>query len=445
MVLVFPPYVGYSETGVWSLRIDTGGLISLDSQLGEFSSGRGINVGIVGERRLFSFGGAFFRLALDTFFHKEDAPPFFNYIISPGIRFRALNDKRGYLFHLDKHCGGNIWGNLWGDFSLGLHTIGKELHIGYQIGTGYGFSFISPLQIGPFFSFTHIIKEETDNLYISFGLQGEIEIIKGSLIPSDCDNDGVPDRQDRCSYKSEDRDGFEDKDGCPELDNDEDGIYDSKDKCPDESETFNKFEDKDGCPDQSPDTDGDGLTNDRDLCPQEAEDIDNFADRDGCPDLDNDGDKIKDKEDGCPNEPETPTFPDDKDGCPDLVHVHEGKIKVIEPEFSLTFPSRRTVRIPHKFRPVLQEIGAILRANPLILLVRVEGHTDPRGNPKKNQIISFTRAKNVVDYLVTQCGVERERLEPVGRGGSKPLITVGGYNIRLQNERIEFIIIKRKK
>jgi outer membrane protein OmpA-like peptidoglycan-associated protein len=48
----------------------------------------------------------------------------------------------------------------------------------------------------------------------------------------------------------EDRDGFQDMDGCPELDNDSDGILDAKDQCALEAETINGNQDDDGCPDR---------------------------------------------------------------------------------------------------------------------------------------------------------------------------------------------------
>jgi hypothetical protein len=47
----------------------------------------------------------------------------------------------------------------------------------------------------------------------------------------------------------EDKDGFQDEDGCPDPDNDNDGIPDAVDKCPNEPETVNGFQDGDGCPD----------------------------------------------------------------------------------------------------------------------------------------------------------------------------------------------------
>ncbi|MCU0690816.1 MAG: OmpA family protein [Polyangiaceae bacterium] len=68
----------------------------------------------------------------------------------------------------------------------------------------------------------------------------------------DRDHDGISDDQDRCPDKPEDRDRFEDYDGCPEDDDDSDGIPDATDECPDEKETINGFEDNDGCPDEGP-------------------------------------------------------------------------------------------------------------------------------------------------------------------------------------------------
>ena len=66
----------------------------------------------------------------------------------------------------------------------------------------------------------------------------------------DFDRDGTPDDADTCPMSAEDRDGFEDDDGCSEPDNDRDGIADAKDKCPFEAETINGQKDDDGCPDQ---------------------------------------------------------------------------------------------------------------------------------------------------------------------------------------------------
>ena len=52
--------------------------------------------------------------------------------------------------------------------------------------------------------------------------------------PLDTDGDGIPDPLDKGPNEPEDKDGFEDEDGCPDLDNDKDGIPDTSDLCPNE-------------------------------------------------------------------------------------------------------------------------------------------------------------------------------------------------------------------
>jgi outer membrane protein OmpA-like peptidoglycan-associated protein len=50
--------------------------------------------------------------------------------------------------------------------------------------------------------------------------------------PADRDHDGILDNVDKCPDTPEDKDGFEDADGCPDPDNDGDGVLDAADKCP---------------------------------------------------------------------------------------------------------------------------------------------------------------------------------------------------------------------
>jgi hypothetical protein len=70
--------------------------------------------------------------------------------------------------------------------------------------------------------------------------------------PQDLDGDGLVGDADHCPTQAEDKDGFQDDDGCPELDNDHDGIPDSSDKCPNVAEVKNGIADDDGCPDEVP-------------------------------------------------------------------------------------------------------------------------------------------------------------------------------------------------
>lgn len=69
-------------------------------------------------------------------------------------------------------------------------------------------------------------------------------------LPGDGDGDGVKDENDLCPSDAEDRDAWEDGDGCPDPDDDKDRILDANDQCPREPETYNGIEDEDGCPDR---------------------------------------------------------------------------------------------------------------------------------------------------------------------------------------------------
>ncbi len=131
----------------------------------------------------------------------------------------------------------------------------------------------------------------------------------------DNDGDGIPDERDRCRDAPEDKDGFQDEDGCPEPDDDGDGVLDADDQCRGEPEDKDGFQDEDGCPE--PDNDKDGIPDKDDKCPNGAEDMDGFRDEDGCPDPDNDVDGIPDERDQCPNEPEDKDGFEDEDGCPE--------------------------------------------------------------------------------------------------------------------------------
>ncbi|MBX5484673.1 MAG: OmpA family protein [Myxococcaceae bacterium] len=123
----------------------------------------------------------------------------------------------------------------------------------------------------------------------------------------DSDGDGIPDDIDRCRDVAEDKDGFQDEDGCPEPDNDNDGLLDAADKCPVDAGPPQNL----GCP--IVDKDQDGIHDDVDKCPDEPEDKDGFEDEDGCPDLDNDKDGLPDGQDKCPME----AGPAENNGCPD--------------------------------------------------------------------------------------------------------------------------------
>jgi outer membrane protein OmpA-like peptidoglycan-associated protein len=260
-----------------------------------------------------------------------------------------------------------------------------------------------------------------------------------------------------CKFGPEDFDGFQDDDGCADPDNDNDGIPDAQDKCPNEPETKNGFRDEDGCPDEAPvatagapaqlalapvgDADHDGIPDDQDKCPNAAEDKDGFEDEDGCPDPDNDHDGIADAQDKCPLEAEVINGVEDDDGCPDKgaskVRVEGQRIAILDKVY---FATNKDV-ILAKSHPLLKQVAAVLRANPQIELVRVEGHTDNQGKPASNLDLSQRRANTVRAFLIKE-GIAPERLEAVGYGQTKPVAPNTTARGRETNRRVEFTIVK---
>ena len=260
---------------------------------------------------------------------------------------------------------------------------------------------------------------------------------------SDNDSDGIEDMVDRCPDDPEDDDGFMDNDGCPEDDNDKDEIPDTQDRCPDDAETVNGFEDEDGCPDNDPDmdTDGDGFSDGLDRCPYDAEDVDGFEDNDGCPDQDNDRDGIFDMEDACPDVRETFNGNQDEDGCPDegRVELTAAKIEIYERVYFET--GKATIK--QESYGLLNEVAAVMKGNPQLLLIRIEGHTDSDGNELSNLKLSQARAEAVRSYLVKQ-GVSADRLVAVGFGEGMALESNDTAAGKANNRRVEFLIAKQE-
>jgi outer membrane protein OmpA-like peptidoglycan-associated protein len=323
------------------------------------------------------------------------------------------------------------------------------------------------------------------------------------VVELDGDKDGVADSADRCPLNAEDKDGFEDDDGCAEPDNDGDGIPDAKDKCPNEAETVNGYQDADGCPDEAADTDGDGVEYEQDRCPLEAgdasdgcphaplpalslpgfpgaqgssssaseatttatmpaaeasadfdhdgvpdvadacpvspEDRDDFEDEDGCPELDNDQDGIPDVKDKCPLVAETINGKGDDDGCPD---VGVGVVSIQGGQVVIDGVVRfktASANLERTSLPLLQQVASTLKA-AASLSVEIQGHTDDVGNAAANIKLSKRRAEAIRAVLI-KAGVAPSRLVATGFGPTRPRATNKTAAGREQNRRVEFQIL----
>jgi OOP family OmpA-OmpF porin len=191
----------------------------------------------------------------------------------------------------------------------------------------------------------------------------------------------VPDVSDKCPDDPEDRDGFQDEDGCPDLDNDNDGIPDNFDQCPNDPEDADGFQDEDGCPD--PDNDKDGFPDAEDKCPNQAETLNGFKDDDGCP-----------------------------DPGAEIVHLLPGNITVDD---RIGFAGGKS----KTGKPILKEssardvnlVGLIMKGHTEITKLRIEVHAEG-----VSKVDTQARADAIKDALVAK-GVAAARLEAVGAMG----------------------------
>ncbi|MSP59579.1 MAG: OmpA family protein [Myxococcales bacterium] len=342
----------------------------------------------------------------------------------------------------------------WADIDVHYVRTGPLDRFGFSVGAGISFplGLARAVWLGPFVRYFQIVQPEQpgfdnrDALIVCGGISVEVGRAHrlGRPAPVDRDRDGIPDATDRCPDAPEDRDGFQDEDGCPDPDNDGDGVLDPDDFCPTVAEDRDGFQDRDGCPDL--DNDGDGLPDAADRCPDAAEDRDGFQDDDGCPDPDNDGDGVPDPADrcplvsgsrergGCPDpDGDGDGIPDARDPCPEVAGIGAspgaagvagcptyrgltlgGERIVLEEEIAFAAPAR----ILAKSLPLLDELARALTHRPGLRL-RIEARTDARGSAAKNLARSTARAEAVKRHLVER-GVDGSRLLAQGWSDRTP-------------------------
>lgn len=191
------------------------------------------------------------------------------------------------------------------------------------------------------------------------------------------------------------------------------------------------------------DVDKDKLPDDIDMCPTAPEDGKGPNVDDGCPESLNDADSdgILDAEDACPHEPGPRNADPAKNGCPEFIRRAKDS-DLIEVLKEVQFAFDRADLLPPAF-PILNEVIRLLKVNPDIELVRIEGHTDDFGSTKYNDDLSQNRANSVMAYL-TERGIASGRLEAQGVGKRRPLVDNSTPEGRQKNRRVEFHIVRQK-
>ena len=417
------------------------------------------------------FGGAFQGTS------KVDNAPFFGAQLGYHIN-RLLSFE---LMHGAIPTQGN---EVFDEFDLSNQGVSNDLMI--QQGAGRFVVHLSKNQFTPFFNLGlgWVVANDESNVLMNAGMGGDYFIQRNLSLrvafdywassfvlynqpyeqftalvgvsyhlggQKDIDKDGISNDKDQCPTLPEDKDEFEDQDGCPEKDNDEDGIPDDKDQCKNEAEDKDEDRDEDGCPDI--DDDGDGIINEQDLCKDKPEDKDSFKDDDGCPDLDNDEDGIPDDkdqcknvkesmnnfqdEDGCPehdqdndglfdsqdqckDKPETVNGFKDDDGCPDEIPKQIKDQLGLHPQIKFMRKASRWIR-NRKSEKHLDVVAAVLKPYTFKIIVIASAHSG-----RELQTLSEKRAEEIKKALVAR-GVDAARIQIKGANNQK---TPGKYLLR---------------
>ncbi|MBL8601708.1 MAG: hypothetical protein JNK72_07280 [Myxococcales bacterium] len=240
----------------------------------------------------------------------------------------AVADYRLARFTFTANVGARVRGGTqeFADFSVGSNAVlgagvsMRPIASGALAGLGFSFDYLNYAGLSQRAGYRSISPQE-----LFFGARyatdaaRDITVFAGATLPlgsdpltpsyrvvaglayaprgNDTDGDGIVDADDRCRTEAEDRDGYEDEDGCPDNDNDSDGVADRDDRCPDQPEDADNHDDADGCPDD--DNDGDAVQDADDQCPNEAAGAHPDPSREGCPIPDTDSDGVLDPDDRC--------------------------------------------------------------------------------------------------------------------------------------------------
>ncbi|MFO0560962.1 MAG: OmpA family protein [Polyangiales bacterium] len=428
-VALLAPATSFAESGRFNLHIDLGLGAPLLGELGPTNTGNQVTLGAVGQLgfdwqlaapfalEITAGGGYFFRGFPGTM---ATGQPYFN--VALGGRLRFADNQEGYM----NEPGGDVLGNYWVSAHLGYHRFDGN-QFGVDLGTGYEWSIVRPLQLGLFVRgallFDFAAGRQHDLLLVG-GLSASIEL--GPRAPSvDSDGDGLADERESNRWGTNPNNPDTDGDGL------NDGLETRTNTSP-----VNPDTDGDTLRDGQEDANANGTVDGQESDPRLA-DTDQGGVRDDWEvahpphnprdrgDDDEDGDRVLANNDACPRTPLGTEV--DARGC-----------AILRAELVLdgiTFAFGRAEILPES-EATLQRAAQILRDNPTVR-VEIGGHTDNVGSAADNLRLSRARAESVRDWLVSH-EIPTARMTVRGYGMTRPRGSNDTEEGRAQNRRIEF-------
>jgi outer membrane protein OmpA-like peptidoglycan-associated protein len=121
------------------------------------------------------------------------------------------------------------------------------------------------------------------------------------------------------------------------------------------------------------------------------------------------------------------------------VEVRENKI-VINEKVQFELDSDKILPVSHD---LLNEVAKVIKDNPQIKAIEVEGHASAEGSDDHNQKLSDRRAKAVMKYLTKTAGTPKAMLTSKGYGETRPIADNETEDGREKNRRVEFTITQQ--
>jgi len=135
-----------------------------------------------------------------------------------------------------------------------------------------------------------------------------------------------------------------------------------------------------------------------------------------------------------PPEPEPEPEPE-----PKRVEVRDNKI-VINEKVQFEYDSAKILEVSHD---LLNEVANVIRENPQIRKIEVQGHASAEGNDDYNLKLSDKRANSVMKYLTGTAGIPADMLTAKGYGETQPIASNDTPEGMEKNRRVEFLITEQ--
>jgi OOP family OmpA-OmpF porin len=140
-----------------------------------------------------------------------------------------------------------------------------------------------------------------------------------------------------------------------------------------------------------------------------------------------------------PPPPAPPPPPKEEPKPPPRVELRDNKIDFKE---KIQFEVNKATIKEASFS-LLHDIAEVIKKNPQVKKLSIEGHASADGDAKANKKLSDDRAKAVMDYLVKKESIPAAALAAKGWGEEKPIADNNTPEGKEANRRVEFLVVEQ--